>query len=152
MTMCLTQRTVAVIVTLRCEWDTMERDTARDLTHTYCKPSWPLSVTKTLKTMGTNCQRAVQRYNGCFNTRLLCQNNFVFLCFTGVKCDFCSSQFINYNLCVLNSHCNNLLKCIIDSKVYNINYNFAITTYKKFKGDWTWCGRQKPPQHWDLSY
>lgn len=25
---------------------TMERVTGRDLTHTYCKPSWPLALTK----------------------------------------------------------------------------------------------------------
>lgn len=30
--------TVAIIVFHSESWDTMERDTGRDMTHTYCKP------------------------------------------------------------------------------------------------------------------
>lgn len=64
------------------ENDTMERDTARDLTHTYCKPSWPLSGTKTLKTMCIKFQHAVLRYNSCFNTGQWCQNIVILLEFS----------------------------------------------------------------------
>lgn len=80
----------------------MERDTARDLTHTYCKPSWPLSVTKTLKTMGSECQRVVHRHNSCFNTERSCQNMaaslFFFVCFAGIQCDFCTSRPVKKSL------------------------------------------------------
>lgn len=40
---------------------TMERVTGRDLTHTYCKPSWPLSPTKETETMSLTFKSAVHR-------------------------------------------------------------------------------------------
>lgn len=40
---------------------TMERVTGRDLTHTYCKPSWLLSPTKETDTMSLTFKSAVHR-------------------------------------------------------------------------------------------